>query len=154
MRISEILNAAAVRTIGSASSKKRVFQEIAQIAASCYGLDAQAVVDALNAREGLGPTGVGNGVALPHAHLEGLDQVRAAFILLEKPVNFEAIDRQPVDIVAALFAPPEAGVQHLKALATMSRTLRDKSIRHKLRSNPNPHTLYAILIEGEAERVE
>ena len=101
-------------------------------------------------RESLGPTGVGHGVALPHARLEGLDNVLGAFVLLDKPIDFNAVDRQPVDIAFALFAPESAGVEHLKALALVSRTLRNASVCSKLRANPDPATLYAILTEAQA----
>jgi PTS system nitrogen regulatory IIA component len=95
---------------------------------------------------------VGHGVALPHARLEGLEKVVGAFVLLDKPIDFDAVDRQPVDIAFALFAPEDAGVEHLKALALVSRTLRDPAICSKLRSNPNPATLYTILTSGESEQ--
>ena len=98
-------------------------------------------------REALGPTGVGGGIALPHARLENLDHVVGAFVLLENPVEFDAIDKQPVDVVFSLFAPKAAGVEHLKALALVSRTLREQSIVAKLRSNPDAATLYTILTE-------
>ena len=111
---------------------------------------AAAVVEALMTRESLGPTGVGHGVALPHARLEGLDNVLGAFVLLDKPIDFNAVDRQPVDIAFALFAPESAGVEHLKALALVSRTLRNASVCSKLRANPDPATLYAILTEAQA----
>jgi len=88
-------------------------------------------------------------VALPHARIEGLDSVAGAFVLLDRPVDFDSVDRQPVDIVFALFAPLNAGVEHLKALALVSRTLREVSIRAKLRSNPDPTTIYAILSETQ-----
>lgn len=152
MRISNLLKPNAVRTFGSASSKKRVLQELGQIAANVYGLDAQKVAEALNEREALGPTGVGHGVALPHARLSGLADVSAIFLLLEKPVSFDSVDRQPVDLVVALLAPPEAGVEHLKALAMVSRTLRDKNTRAKLRANADPATLYTILTATETEQ--
>jgi len=96
----------------------------------------------------LGPTGVGNGVALPHARIPDLQTVVGTFILLEKPIDFESVDRQPVDIAFALFAPEDAGVDHLKALASVSRTLRDPSICTKLRANSDPSTLFAILTTG------
>ena len=98
----------------------------------------------------LGPTGVGHGVALPHARLHDVDSVIGAFILLEKPVDFEAIDRQPVDVAFALLAPANAGVEHLKALALVSRTLRDQSVCSKLRRNPDASTLYTILSEAQS----
>jgi PTS system nitrogen regulatory IIA component len=101
-------------------------------------------------RESLGPTGVGHGVALPHARLDGLDQVVGVLALLEKPIDFDSVDRQPVDLAFALFAPIDAGVEHLKALALVSRTLRDAGLRAKLRSNTDPMTLYTIVTEAQA----
>ena len=89
-------------------------------------------------------------MALPHARLDGVDKVCGAFILLEKPVDFDAVDRQPVDLVFALFAPREAGVEHLKALALVSRTMRDKSICTKLRSNNDAATIHTILTEAQS----
>ena len=112
-----------------------------------YNTNYAHAVEALLEREALGPTGVGGGVALPHARLEELDRVVGAFVLLENPIEFEAIDKQPVDIIFSLFAPKSAGVEHLKALALVSRTLREQSIVSKLRSNPNPTTLHTILTE-------
>jgi PTS system nitrogen regulatory IIA component len=109
-------------------------------------------VEALMERESLGPTGVGQGVALPHARLGGLDEVVGVFILLERPIDFDSVDRLPVDLVFGLFAPEDAGVEHLKALALVSRTLRDAGICGKLRANPDPAKLHAILTE--AQRVQ
>lgn len=133
----------------AASSKKRLLHEIGDLVSGVYGLDTRIVVESLLARENLGPTGVGNGVALPHAHIEGLESVVGAFVLLDRPVDFDSVDRQPVDIAFALFAPLNAGVEHLKALALVSRTLREASIRAKIRSNPDPTTIYAILSETQ-----
>ena len=133
----------------AASSKKRLLHEIGDLVSGVYGLNTGIVVEALLERENLGPTGVGNGVALPHAHIEGLESVVGAFVLLDRPVDFDSVDRQPVDIAFALFAPLNAGVEHLKALALVSRTLREASIRAKLRSNPDPTTIYAILSETQ-----
>lgn len=147
MELSSILKAEAVRTIGSASSKKRLFQEIGDMAFAAYGLDASQTVDALLDRESLGPTGVGHGVALPHARLPGIDRVVGVFLMLEKPLDFGAVDRQPVDIAFSLFAPEESGVEHLKALALVSRTLRDNALCTKLRANLEPTKLYALLTE-------
>ncbi len=147
MEFSNLLKPEAIRIFSSVSSKKRLLHDLAGIAESCYHTDYSNTVEALIERESLGPTGVGGGVALPHARLENLDHVVGAFILLESPVEFEAIDRQPVDIVFSLFAPKSAGVEHLKALALVSRTLREQSIVSKLRSNPDPSTLYTILTE-------
>ena len=98
----------------------------------------------------MGPTGVGSGVALPHARLEGITEVLGAFVLLDKPIDFSSVDRQPVDIAFALFAPLDAGVEHLKALALVSRTLRESSVCAKLRANPDANTLYSVLVEEHA----
>ncbi|MBO9395192.1 PTS sugar transporter subunit IIA [Shimia sp. R9_1] len=149
MDLSTILKPEAVRVVTAASSKKRLLQEFGDLAESAYQLDAQTVVEALQERENLGPTGVGHGVALPHARFDGLESVAGAFILLEKPVDFNAVDRQPIDIAFALFAPEEAGVEHLKALAKVSRKLRESAICAKLRANPDPTTLFTILTEGD-----
>jgi PTS system nitrogen regulatory IIA component len=145
-----LLKPEAFRVLSSASSKKRLLHEIANIGESAYGLDHDNVVEALLERESLGPTGVGNGVALPHARVDGLEEVVGALLLLEKPVEFEAVDRQPVDLAFGLFAPREAGVEHLKALALVSRTLRDPGVCAKLRANDDPATLHMIVTEAQA----
>lgn len=152
MELSTLLKPEAVKVLTSASSKKRLLQDIGDLVASTYALDSSQVVEALMAREALGPTGVGHGVALPHARLYGLDSVLGAFVLLDKPINFDAVDRQPVDIAFALFAPEEAGVEHLKALALVSRTLRDTAICAKLRANRDAGTIYAILSEAQSTK--
>ena len=149
MDFAKLLKPEAVKVLTAASSKKRLLHEIGDLVSGVYGLNTGIVVEALLARENLGPTGVGNGVALPHAHIEGLESVVGAFVLLDRPVDFDSVDRQPVDIAFALFAPLNAGVEHLKALALVSRTLREASIRAKLRSNPDPTTIYAILSETQ-----
>ena len=150
MDISAILKPAAVRVFSGVSSKKRLLHELGNIAESAYGLDHSKVIEALQEREALGPTGVGHGVALPHARLEGLDGVVGSLVLLEKPIDFDSVDRQPVDLAFALFAPQDAGVEHLKALALISRTLRDPSVCAKLRSNRDSATLYTIVTEAQA----
>lgn len=147
MQVSNILTSQAVKVFTGASSKKRLFQEIGDIAAAAYRLPSSNVVEALLERESLGPTGVGHGVALPHARLPELNEVVGAFVLLEKPIEFGAVDRQPVDLAFALFAPEDAGVEHLKALALISRTLRNASLCSKLRANPDPTKLYTLLTE-------
>lgn len=152
MDLSSILGPDSVRAVGHLTSKKRILQELADMAAGRLDLPSSQVFDALQDRETLGPTGVGQGVALPHARLNGLGGVRGMFLRLEKPVDFDAVDRKPVDLVFALFAPEESGVDHLKALAVVSRTLRDRGICSKLRSTDDPAALYAILTEGRASR--
>ncbi len=151
MEITDILKPQAVRLLSSTSSKKRLFQELSDILDSVHTVPAQTALEALLAREELGPTGVGKGIALPHARLPELDHVVGAFARLEKPIEFGAVDRQPVDLVFALFAPQDAGVDHLKALALVSRTLRDTVLCEKLRANNDPATLHAVLTETRAQ---
>lgn len=150
MDLGSLLKPEAVKVVGSVTSKKRLLRELGEIAAASYGIDVEDAVDALQDRESIGPTGVGNGVALPHARLDGITEVVGAFLKLEQPVAFESVDKQPVDLIFALFAPKDAGVSHLRALALVARALRDQSICTKLRSNENPTTLHAILAGQEA----
>ena len=150
MDLSKLLTPASVRVMGQMTSKKRLFQELGEVAASAYGLVAATAVDGLQERESLGPTGVGNGIALPHARLVGLDKITGIFLRLEKPLDYESVDRQPVDLVFCLLAPKDSGVDHLKALALVSRTMRDAAVCAKLRANTDPGKLYAILTENRA----
>lgn len=150
MEVSMILKPEAVRVLSAASSKKRLMHELGDIAHAAYGVNAQRAVEALQQRENLGPTGVGHGVALPHARIDDVTRVVGALVLLEKPIDFDAVDRRPVDLVFALFAPRDAGVEHLKALALVSRTLRDAALCAKLRANRDPATLYAIVTEAQS----
>ncbi len=148
MDMATLLNPKAVRFIASATSKKRLFQTVGDAAKSVYGLDTEAVLGAIQERETLGPTGVGHGVAVPHARLDGIDSVLGVFFRLEKPLDYGSVDKAPVDLVFALFAPRDAGVEHLKALAFISRTLRNRHVCEKLRANEDPAKLYAILTSG------
>ena len=150
MDLSKLLIPAAVRVVGQLTSKKRLFQELGELAAGAYGLTAAIAVDGLQERESLGPTGVGHGIALPHARLEDLNRIVGVFIRLEKPLDYDSVDRQPVDLVFGLFAPKDSGVEHLKALALVSRTMRDPGICAKLRANSDVSKLYAILTESKA----
>ena len=149
MELYDLLQPEAVKVVVAASSKKRVLHDMAQLAANCYNMRSEVLLEALLEREKLGPTGVGHGVALPHARSIDVDRVCGAFILLESPVDFGSVDKLPVDIIFGLFAPENAGVDHLKALAIVSRTLRDNSICAKLRANPDPQTLFTILTENQ-----
>ena len=149
MELYDLLQPGAVKVVGAASSKKRVLNDMAELAANCYNMRSEVLLEALLEREKLGPTGVGHGVALPHARSIDVNHVCGAFILLESPVEFGSVDKLPVDIVFGLFAPENAGVEHLKALAIVSRTLRDSSICAKLRANPDPQTLFTILTENQ-----
>jgi PTS system nitrogen regulatory IIA component len=148
MKFADLLSPKAVKVISSASSKKRLMHDIADVANSAYAIPAPRAVEALMERESLGPTGVGHGVALPHARLDGVESVVGIFILLEKPIDFDAVDRQPVDVIFGLFAPEDSGAEHLKALALVSRTLRDANFCAKLRANRDPATLHTIITEA------
>ena len=152
MELNTLLSPAAVRVLPGITSKKRLFQEIGEILSLSRDLSAGRVFDALQERETLGPTGVGHGIALPHARLPDLDEVCGVFVRLDKALDFDAVDRQPVDLVFALFAPEEAGVDHLKALALVSRTMRDQGLCTKLRANDDAATLYALLTDEQSTR--
>jgi len=147
--ILDLLKPNAVKAVSTVSSKKMLLHALADLSAQVHDLDAETTLRALQDRETLGPTGVGHGVALPHARLAGLEKVKAIFIRLEKPVDFGAVDRQPVDLFFCLFAPEDAGVEHLKALALISRTMRDAGICAKLRANTEQDTLYTIITETQ-----
>ena len=148
MELVNLLHPKAVRFIGQVSSKKRLCQELGDMAFSAYGLNPTDTFNALQERENLGATGVGRGVALPHARMQAPDRVMGLFMRLEKPIAFDSVDKQPVDLVFALFAPKDAGVEHLKSLALVSRTMRDEGVCTKLRANNDPATLYSILSAG------
>lgn len=150
MELSKLLAPGAVRVVGQLTSKKRLFQELGEMVAATYGLSAATAIDGLQERESLGPTGVGHGIALPHARLQDLDRIVGVFIRLEKPLDYDSVDRQPVDLIFGLFAPKDFGVDHLKALALVSRTMRDAGTVAKLRANTDPAKLHAILTEAKA----
>lgn len=150
MNLSDILGPDAVRAPLRATGKKALFQRLAELAASVHGLEAEAVYQALLRREKLGSTGVGRGVAIPHARLPKLDHVNGLFVRLAEPVAFGATDRRPVDLVFTLLGP-DAAATHLKALARIARTLRNEAVRRKLRSTFEPEALHAILTERELE---
>ena len=148
MELSKLLMPGAVRFIGQLTGKKRLFQELGEIAAQAYGLNASVATDGLQERESLGATGVGHGIALPHSRLDDLDRIVAVFLRMEKPLDYDSVDRQPVDLIFGLYAPKESGVDHLKALALVSRTMRDPGVCAKLRANTDPAKLHAILTEA------
>ncbi len=150
MELSKLLMPGAVRVVAHLTSKKRLFQELGELASQAYGLNAATAIDGLQERESLGPTGVGHGIALPHARLEDLTQIRGIFLRLERPLDYDSVDRQPVDLIFGLFAPKDSGVDHLKALALVSRTMRDPGICAKLRANTDSGKLHAILTEARA----
>lgn len=152
MTLTDLLQPGAVKVVSNCSSKKRLFQDIGELTHVVYGVAPGPVIEALQDRESLGPTGVGGGIALPHARIEGIERVHGLFVRSEKPLDFDAVDRQPVDLIFALLAPADAGVEHLKALALVSRTMRDQTLCLKLRSNADPAALHAILTENEASQ--
>ncbi len=139
----------------AATSSKQLFRDIALRLIETHGLADKGVmcrdiVAAATERERLGSTGVGNGVALPHARIEGMDRVVAAFARLSEPLEFDAVDGRPVDLVCFLLAPADCGGAHLRALARVSRLLRRQELRQRLRAAPDAEALYAILADDTA----
>ncbi len=145
MNIGDLLEPRAITPRAGGGSKRQVLSGIADVAARNYGLDADVVLDALLEREAAGSTGVGHGVALPHARLPGLDRMRGVFLRLEQPTVFESVDDQPVDLVFALFAPLDANIEHLRALARVSRLLRQGDLRQQLRQARTPDAILSLL---------
>lgn len=148
MEIADILTPQSIVPKLSATSKKQVLQELAKRAATVTGLKDRFIFDALLQRERLGTTGVGHGIAIPHGKLEGIDKLFGLFVRLEKPVDFDAIDEQPVDLLFLLLAPEIAGANHLKALARVSRLLRNRTICDKIRGSNDGDALYALITES------
>ncbi|WP_411289100.1 PTS IIA-like nitrogen regulatory protein PtsN [Phenylobacterium sp.] len=147
MNIGELLDRGAISLRVSATSKRQTLAVIAEIAARNLRLDAGEILDALTERELAGSTGVGHGVAAPHARLEGLTRMRGVFVRLEQPVEFGSVDDQPVDLIFALFAPKEAGTEHLRALARVSRLLRQAELREQLRKARTADAIHALLVQ-------
>jgi PTS system nitrogen regulatory IIA component len=130
-----------------ATNKKQALQELAKRAAAMTGIPERTIYDVLIERERLGSTGIGRGIGIPHGRLPGLDTLCGIFARLDRPVPFDAIDDQPVDLIFLLLAPEGAGADHLKALARVSRLLRDRTVCEKLRGTDNADALYALLID-------
>ena len=148
MEIADLLKPEQVIARLRATSKKQALQELARRAAELTGQPEREIFSTLMKRERLGTTGVGNGIAIPHGKLTALTQMFGIFARLEHPIDFEAIDDRPVDLIFLLLAPEEAGADHLKALARVSRLLRDKRACEKLRGTDNAEALYALLIDN------
>jgi nitrogen PTS system EIIA component len=125
--------------------KTQLLQELARRAAKSLGIELQAIVDALTTREELGSTGVGHGIAIPHSRVAGLARLFSLFARLEKPIDFDAVDGRPVDLVFLLLIPANADKEHLAALASVSRCLRDHETARRLRATSEPHALYNVL---------
>lgn len=145
MPLSDILAPDAVFPSLKVSNKKQAIQELSARAAKLTGQDSRKIFEILLQRERLGSTGVGNGVAIPHGKLPKLDRIFGFFVQLEKPIDFEALDGVPVDLIFLLLAPEGAGADHLKALALIARLLRDTRTAEKLRATRDAPALYAIL---------
>jgi PTS system nitrogen regulatory IIA component len=133
-----------------AANKKQALQELAKRAAVMTGIDERTIYDVLSERERLGTTGIGTGIGIPHGKLAALNRLYGIFARLERPIPFEAIDDRPVDLIFMLLAPENAGADHLKALALVSRLLRDRAVCEKLRGTDNPDALYALLTDPGA----
>lgn len=147
MEIVDLLTPECVRSDLRVTSKKQALQAIAHLAAEAAGIPERTVFDVLLERERLGTTGVGGGIAIPHGKVPGLDRIHAVFVKLGQPVGFDAIDDQPVDLIFLLLAPESAGAEHLKALARVSRLLRDKGICRRLRESRSAAEIYDMLSE-------
>jgi PTS system nitrogen regulatory IIA component len=137
----------AVLACVKASGKKALLAELAAKAAQLYKLDERRLFDRLLERERLGSTGIGGGIAIPHGRMPSLAKPVGVFARLAHPVDFDSIDERPVDTVFLLLAPEGAGADHLKALARVSRLLRDRSLVDKLRATESADALYALLLE-------
>ena len=150
MEIADLLSIDSVVPNFRATGKKQALQELAVLAAKLTGQPERSIFDVLLEREHLGTTGIGNGIAIPHGKLAELDHLYGLFVRLPQGVPFDAIDDEPVDLIFLLLAPESAGADHLKALARVSRLLRDRTICDKLRGSDDGDALYALLTEPAA----
>jgi PTS system nitrogen regulatory IIA component len=148
--LSEILSIEAIDAGLAVANKKALIQQLGAAAARLMGKPAKQVVACLSAREKISSTGFGAGTAIPHGKIEGLDRVFGYFARLSQPIDFQAIDGLPVDLIFVLLSPPDAGADHLKALATVSRMFRDRQILAKLRGARSKDALFALLAGAEA----
>ncbi len=145
MPLNDLVASNAIIPALKVNNKKQVLQELAARAAMLSGQNERAIFDILMQREKLGSTAIGNGIAIPHGKMATLNRLFGLFARLDRPVDFEALDNQPVDLVFLLLAPEGAGADHLKALARIARLMRDPSIAHKLRASHDAESLYAVL---------
>jgi len=148
MEIEDLITPAGVIPKLRATGKKHALQELAKRAGDVTGLHERAIFDVLLERERLGSTGVGNGIAIPHGKLPELQKLHGVFARLDSPIDFDSVDDQPVDLVFLLLAPEAAGADHLKALARVSRLLRDRTVCEKLRGANSADAIYALLTEA------
>ena len=152
MPLLDFLAPAAVIPALRASSKKQALQELAEVAARLTGLEERTIYEVLLQRERLGSTGIGDGVAIPHAKLAKLDSIFGLVARLDKPIDFEALDGQPVDLMFVLLTPEEAGADHLKALARIARVVREPGMSDRIRATRDADALYALLTSDSAPR--
>lgn len=152
MSIGSLITPQSVLTGLRASSKKQLLQELSAAAARATGTDERAVFDTLLQRERLGSTGIGHGIAIPHGRLPDLAKLCGLFATLEKPIDFDAVDGVPVDLVFVVLAPEHAGADHLQALAKAARLLRAPGVAAKLRQAPNADVLFALLCQDANSR--
>jgi nitrogen PTS system EIIA component len=145
MPLNDLIAPNAILPALKVNSKKQVLLELAARAAALTGQNERAIFDILMQREKLGSTAVGNGIAIPHGKMPGLTRLFGLFARLDRPVDFEALDNQPVDLVILLLAPEGAGADHLKALSRIARLLRDQTVTRKLRATQDAESLYAVL---------
>lgn len=143
--MTDILTVDCVEAGMTVANKKGLFQLLAVAAARRTGLDSKAIAAALTEREKIGSTGFGDGIAIPHARIEGLESVFGYFARLAAPVDFHSVDKLPVDLVFLILSPPDAGADHLKALASVSRVLRHRNTVAKLRGARSRDALFALL---------
>ena len=148
--LSDLLRPDAVQLSVPLSGRKPLFAHVAAMLARHTGADRVAIADALAEREKLGSTGFGGGVAIPHAKLPGLEQVTCAFVRLAQPIDWQAVDGVPVDLVMTLLSPANSGAEHLKALARVSRRLRDRAFLAKLHGAASPDAVYALFTADRA----
>ena len=151
MQLTEFLDFDAIKTSLPGGSKKVLLQQLANLAAQRLDADPQAILASLTEREQLGSTGFGHGVAIPHGKVEGLKTIYCLFARLAEPLDYKAIDGRPVDLVFLLLAPPDAGAEHLKALAAISRVTRHAATLEKMRGARSRDALAAVLM-GADER--
>ena len=152
MDISELVSPSTVAVRAGVTTKRQLMNLLAELAAPLVGASEKVLFDGLMEREALGSTGLAGGAAVPHARSPEIGKVAGVFVKLEQPLEFEALDDRPVDLVFALFAPADAGAEHLRALAAVSRLLRRAEVREQLRRARTPETLYALLAHrSEAE---
>jgi nitrogen PTS system EIIA component len=145
MTLTDLVAPSAIIPALRVNAKKQAIQELSARAAELTGQNEKAILEILLQREKLGSTAVGNGVAIPHGKLPKLGRLFGLFARLERPIDFEALDSQPVDLIFLLLAPEAAGADHLKALARVARLLRDREIARKLRESSDMDALYAVL---------